>query len=61
MTVAKIAPGLGNPLLLTMKQFAGICEALSEQTADEEVGDDHRAHVEREMERIKNGHRTAHR
>ena len=57
MTVAKIAPGLGNPMLLTLRQFAGICKALSDQTADEDVGDDHRAHVERELERISNGRR----
>lgn len=57
MTVAKLAPGIGNPLDLTMRQLAGICNALGEQAADEEVGNDHRAHVEREMERIAHGRR----
>jgi len=58
VTVAKLAPGLGSPLELTLRQFAGICKALSEQTADEQVADDHRAHVERDMERITNGRRN---
>ena len=51
MIVARLLPGVGNPLELTMKQFTGICASLSDEPANY-TGSDHRAHVEQEMRRI---------
>ena len=51
MIVAKLLPGIGNPLELTMKQFNGICENLSKESTHTD-GSDHRANVEAEMRRI---------
>lgn len=56
VAVAKLIPGVGNPLLLSMSAFRGIVEALSQESEASEPVTDHRAHVEREMSRI-NGNR----
>ena len=51
MIVARLLPGIGNPLELTMKQFSGICKSLSDEPANY-TGSDHRTSVEAEMRRI---------
>ena len=52
VAVAKLIPGVGNPLLLSMSAFRGIVDALSEESKVSGPVTDHRAHVEREMSRI---------
>jgi hypothetical protein len=56
VTVIKLLPGIGNPMLLTCRQFAGICNALIDSDADTTTGD-HRAKVEADMRRMANGSR----
>lgn len=55
--VAKVLPGIGSPLKLSLRQFAGVIAALADDTnsqAGPEV--DHRAAVEAHMRKI-NGRR----
>ena len=56
MTVSKLAPGMGCPLMLTVRQFNGLCSALIDDDADSNLGD-HRAKVEADMRRLAHGRR----
>ena len=56
MTVTKLLPGIGNPMLMSARQFSGICNALIDSEADSTHGD-HRAKVEADMRRLAHGRR----